>query len=525
MKRLFLLWFLACAPPAPTSATTAPARSVAPRGSTTTSTTSPAVAPPPQGTAPAVAPVPTACAPQEKLFRCHALAVAAHLGIDRPAEPAAARTLYADACSKGYAASCNNLAVLATLRSELATGVDPETLWATACKKLDGAACDNARRARQHRALAVKLSLGNALALELGPAACRSGDIFRCDDPASRQQVGALLAEECRGGRHEQCFDAASRAQDGATASALLTLACEQREGRACHALAKRKLSDGARPAALVLYWKRACGDAEFELGDEAVAARNEACDLWASAVTSAGELLAVARLTQPRCDGGDSRACATTTRALDRAGASPRAFALAQRVCASSAPDAPACLDLADRYALGRGTARSVAKYIELRGEGCAPPIAWEVCKVVADYEVRHPQLGHDAAPIHAAFCAANNAEACYLGARAAEAAKAWCVGPWDDARALRATYGTLCKARFADACKREATMCALAQRELLKPRRACGGGVGDGSSQPIAEATAVIELCPKDRWSKDVRRAMTELEASQEYLEGAPR
>src|SRR5690606_33461227 len=226
---------------APSPTNTSPARLTTERGAPATSKTSPAAAAPTEQTPDkAVEPVPTACPPNEKLFRCHALAVAAHLGIDRPAELAAARTLYADACNKGYSPSCNNLAVLATMHSELATGVDPATLWETACKKLDLAACDNARRLKQHREFAVKLTLGDTLSPELKAAACSGGDVFQCDDAASRQKVGALLAEECRGGQHDRCFDAANSAQDGVAFSKLMTLACKQREGRACHALAKR---------------------------------------------------------------------------------------------------------------------------------------------------------------------------------------------------------------------------------------------------------------------------------------------
>ena len=194
--------------------------------------------------------------------------------------------------------------------------------------------------------------------------------------------------------------------------------------------------------------------------------------------------------------------------------------------MCQGTSDDSAACLDLADRYALGRGTARSVAKRIELRGEACTPPTSWEVCKVVAEYEARRPELADAAVTIHASFCEAKINEACYLGARAAEAAKSWCTGPWDGVRALRDAYGALCKAKVSDACKREASMCTLAQREFLEPRPTCGGGgVGDGTFQPTAEYTALIELCPKDTWSKDVQREMAKLEAYRKSLEAAPR
>ena len=351
MRSWVVFLLVACSSSASAPTRTSPAQPAAQRDARAIDTTPPpTTAPAEQPTRKAIEPLPTACAPKEKLFRCHALALAAHLGIDRPAEPAAARALYADACSKGYAPSCNNLAVLATMHSELATGLDTASLWATACKKLDLAACDNARRVQQHRELAVKLTLGDTLSPELKAAACRIGDVFQCDDAASRQKLGALLAEECRGGQREQCFDAANSTQDSAAALELMTLACKQRDGRACHALAKRKLADGAQPAAVTAYWKTACSDDNFNIGPDAIAARNQACDAWSSAVKSPRDLLAIAKLTQPRCENDDQGACTTTTRVLDRAGASARAFALVKRMCQGTSDDSAACLDLADQ-------------------------------------------------------------------------------------------------------------------------------------------------------------------------------
>src|SRR5690606_17587539 len=123
---------------------------------------------------------------------------------------------------------------------------------------------------------------------------------------------------------------------------------------------------DGARPGTLVPHWKAACSDNDFDASAEDLAARNEACDQWSKAMKSKGELLAIAALTQPRCDEDDLGACPIATSVLDRAGASARAFTLVKRVCEKGERDTPACLELADRYVLGRGTARSVAKRIE---------------------------------------------------------------------------------------------------------------------------------------------------------------
>jgi len=109
-------------------------------------------------------------------------------------------------------------------------------------------------------------------------------------------------------------------------------------------------------------------------------------------------------------------------------------------------------------------------------------------------------------------AFCKADNNEACYLGARASEIGALSCAGTWNSAEDLHATYERLCKDNYRDTCKRQKSACAVAMRDLVKPRSTCGGaGVGDGSFQPTLEYTAVLALCPKQSWTKEVQQIMS--------------
>lgn len=445
------------------------------------------------------------CARSEKLFQCHARAVELHLGAERPADPAGAKLLYADACAKGHAPSCNNLAVLALVDASLAAGVDPGAQFAAACKRLDLAACENERRLPRHRDLAVQLTYLNAISVDearmraLHALGCKAGDLFKCDDAASRQRVGALLVEECRKGREpSRCYDAATTVGDQAPAYAtLMRQACKGGEGQACYELEQ---------------WRGACRDDDFSASAEDVAARNDACTRWAKQTRKKQELLAIAKLSERRCEAQDAAACAVAKDAFKRAGASAKLFALVERQCEDH--DRAACEELGDLYVLGIGTRRSVEKRIELVGAACLPPADWRVCKLVAVHHQAHPSE-YDATSIRKAFCEAGNDEACYDGARAAESAKTWCTGPWDSAQRLEETYRTLCTHKFRDACRRAAGMCDLAMRELIKSRRGCHWGMGDGVYREPLELSEMTALCPAKRWTPAVR-AVVQQEAS---------
>src|SRR5688572_31082574 len=108
------------------------------------------------------------CPPTEKPFACHTDAVRRHLA----GEKAVSRSLYEDACTRGYTPSCNNLAVLLVT---LDPGADPVPLWKRACRPLAAIPCDNLRRWGTHRELARRLIVDD----EQAALACAAGDVFR----------------------------------------------------------------------------------------------------------------------------------------------------------------------------------------------------------------------------------------------------------------------------------------------------------------------------------------------------------
>src|SRR5690349_16638500 len=126
--------------------------------------------------------------------------------------------------------------------------------------------------AAKHPELAVELSLIDPTTLDadrahqLAALACKAADIHRCDDDASPARVAAVLAEECRGGARDQCFAAAEATSDPRDKAALAGIACKAGEGRAC---------------AIVEDWRGACADDGFDVGDDELAARDDACRRW----------------------------------------------------------------------------------------------------------------------------------------------------------------------------------------------------------------------------------------------------
>lgn len=272
--------------------------------------------------APAVAS--TSCAPSEKLFQCHRRAVQLHLGLGARVDVATAKAIYASACERKYAASCNNLSVL--IAASKTAPNNAAELFDKACKQLDLAACDNARRLKSGAEYAVKLSFPigvfDEVSAALAGAACSAGDVFQCIDAPTKSRVAALLARECRGGEVGQCVDAATASPEGDYIE-LMTLACDQRVGKACYGLAKRQSATDQNLKAQDQRWKTACLDADFDLGAEDQAARNEAClQVVAKKPTQRSLLLSVANANEQRCKSGEAAACITARSAFDAVGA-----------------------------------------------------------------------------------------------------------------------------------------------------------------------------------------------------------
>lgn len=461
---------------------------------------------------------PDACPASRKPYECHVEALGYHLGFERAADPAAARRLYAAACERGYAPSCNNLAVMGLAGGGPAS--EARALWTRSCKPLQPVACDNLRRLDGHRELAVRLALvdteltaGAARWRELEERACRAGDVFRCADAGSRARVGELLAAECRGGETATCFDAGALASDAASSAALMDKACAAGDGRACHALATR----GADASALARLWRGACVDAELD-----AAPRNQACAAWARALPRGAWRLPVAQASATHCAAGDREACRLATELFDEAGAKARAFAIVKSLCDADDPSSPSCAELGDRYVLGEGTPRSIQKHLDLLGPRCAPPRRWPVCRALARSLVRDAPA---ASAIYEAHCAAGVDEACYAGARAAEAGASGRCGKWWGLKDVAATYDALCEARFEDACARRRRLCAAAMKEYVRGLDvACHqphGAVGDASWTPSAEREALDALCPSAAWTRQVRAKVAAEDAEHRRLD----
>jgi hypothetical protein len=471
---------------------------------------------------------PTKCPANAKRFECHALAVRAHLGVGGGIDLAAAKALYVDACAQHASASCNNLAVLALTHLDLATDIDAKALFEAACNRLEAVACDNARRLAAHKELAVELALpGSPLTEgadrwhELERAACRAGDVFRCEDPASRSAVAAVLADECRSGTHSTCIDAATRASDEPTIAALLGVDCTAHDGRACHMLATRRSGAGIKDEALVDLWKGACSDQDFALTDEDAAARSEACARWGVTARKRADQLRAAELAAGYCAAAKAGACAVGEQLYDRVGDHVKAFAIARQAC-NDDPQTAACRDVGERYVVGNGTASDIAKGLGLLGGTCPKDLAWSSCKRIGRFlESKLRPL--DAAQVYAMYCDSGNVEACYLRARAIEAdpSDAACTRK-PSVPELKRLYDGLCANKYQDSCRRSAQMCARAMADFLKPA-ACGFGVGDGIERLDMHYHAVIELCPKPAWTPAVRKAMDDIDAGCRRLESA--
>ncbi len=462
---------------------------------------------------------PAHCPANEKAFHCHRLALGAHVGLDGPVDLQAAKTLYAEACAKGQPASCNNLAVLALAHPELGKDVDARAMFVKACDRLDHAGCENARRVTSDKALAIELSLVDSELTvgakrwgEMVRAACRAGDVFRCDDATSRQRVATVLAGECRGGADEVCFDAAMRASDDATFASLMAIACNAHEGKACHALATRKAAGGATDTALGRLWQGACTDENFNVTEEDGNARSEACARWGKAAKPKSLQLRAAKTADAYCRAGTTSSCAVAEDLYDRAGAHAKAFAIAKQQC-DEGESSPACRDLAERYVLGNGTAPNLARGIEMLGGGCPADLAWATCKKIGSYLEQHGKR-IDAANSYASYCQAGNDEACYLRARAFEADDSdGTCGNGLTLVELKASYDALCSRKFRDSCRRSAAMCGRAMAEFNKPDQ-CSAGVGDGTERFSTHYHAMIELCPKASWTPAIRAAMRKID-----------
>lgn len=448
------------------------------------------------------------CPPAGKPFECHTDAVRRHLA----GEKAAARSLYEDSCAKGYMPSCNNLAVLLVT---VDPGADPVPLWKRACRPLAAIPCDNLRRWGTHRELARQLIVDD----EQASQACGAGDLFRCEDAASRQRVAALLVDECRAGETTQCFDAAKLSGDPEVSASLMAAACSAGEGQACHALALKK------PAPEL--WERACRDADFDVVLEDRASRASSCSEWAKARPRDNRRAAT--VAAGHCSAGDSAACSVAKDLFQAAGDARRAFAIVKSMCAaSSGHESTACLELGDRYAMGDGTPRSVAKRIELLGEDCGPPSRWEACREVAGYGVSH----RAAEPLgtYARWCESGTVEACYLGALAAETHRELrCSEPrWGALESIDVAYDAACRGGHGDACRHRAGLCKRAMDELVRlDELLCyQGGVGDGSWRFSNRAEAVQQLCPESDWTKAARRKIEEeAEYGRKLTEGMER
>jgi hypothetical protein len=434
------------------------------------------------------------CPPPAKPFECHAEAARRHLA----GEIAVARGMYQAACALGYTPSCNNLGVLQAIAGE-----DPTAAWKVACRPLATVPCENLRRWKTHREMARRLVVDDADASR----ACAAGDVFRCEDQASRARVAALYAEECRAGEMSVCFEAGTRTGDGA----LVRRACDAGEGAACHALATRA------PAPAL--WERACRDEGFDVTAEDRAARASACRAWGGR--------RAAETAAHHCAAGDAEACWAAKDLFQSAGDARRAFALVKAMCdAAGDPEMPACVELGDRYVTGNGTPRSLEMRRALLGDDCGPPSPWEVCRTFAEHGVR--RRDPSAPAIHARWCKDGNAEACYLGALAAETHRELrCVAPgWWSLSGIDNTYERACRAGLAAACRRRAGLCRRAMDEYVRDVEACiGGGVGDGTWQPSDGYRLVRELCPESAWTPAVRRRIAAEEAYGRRLEDGPR
>ena len=90
--------------------------------------------------------------------------------------------------------------------------------------------------------------------------------------------MAKLLSDECRAGVHTVCADAAAHTDDATAAAALLGIACTAHDGTSCYALATRKAAGGPGDARL---WEAACADKDFDLTEEDVSARSDACARW----------------------------------------------------------------------------------------------------------------------------------------------------------------------------------------------------------------------------------------------------
>jgi TPR repeat protein len=513
---------------------------------------------------------PDRCPAGEKPFHCHALALRYHLGLDIAVDVTVATKLYGDACDKGEAASCNNLAVLANTHPELADHADPHALLKKACDRFEPAACDNARRLAHHPELVVQVALGTSALAEgegrwhqLEDAACRAGDLFRCRDAASQGRIAAVLAEECRTGTKTECFEAAQLSGNAAF-DELMAAGCADHQGKACHALATRKLAAGAKEDALLALWVGACADKDFEVSADDVAARAEACARWGKVIKKPTEVLRAATITAGYCAGERTETCALAVELFDRAGAPARAFAIAKQQCDARA-SSPACTELARRYVLGLGTPVDIPKALQLLGDTCAPAteggavvgasrdsrpassiaeggavvgasrdsrpassiaeggavmIDWSVCKRVARYLDDHRE--HlQAARMYSGFCNTTNLDACYRQARAAEAIEGDVeCGDTPTLPELKRRYDSLCASGYKDACRRAPTMCARAMTDFLKPAK-CGYGIGDGTEVLGLRYHAVVELCTQASWTPKVRAEMKKIDEGCRELE----
>ena len=436
---------------------------------------------------------PPTCPKGEKRFHCHERALRAHLDGDL----ATARVLYREACDMGEAASCNNLGVLA-LRDG---GPDAKPLFDKACARMEPVACNNARRLATHEDLAVELALGGT-ELTLGADAwkqlvidaCRAGDVFRCDDAASRARVAGVLADECHAGTQGACADAAAHTADEAAATALLVLGCKAHDGKACHALAAKK------PTAEL--WKGSCTDKDWSVGSDENEQRTDDCVHWAKAAHSRR----AADLAADACNG-----CMAAAEAYDAVGDHARAFALADKLC-TELSQADACRDVGERMVLGKGTRVDVAAGFEKLGNTCPEDLAWSTCKRIGQWLVAHGRAA-DAGTSYTSACKAGNTEACYLQARAYE------VGPHGSCTRgpylgdLAKTYDDLCKQGDRAACGARPRLCARAMAEDVKEHQ-CGFGIGDASVNLDLEDAEVLELCPKTAWTPAVRKRMKDFE-----------
>ncbi len=446
---------------------------------------------------------PATCPAGEKRFKCHQLALHAQLTGDL----ATARALYRDACDRGEAASCNNLAVLALLHPEEA--VDPKPLFDKACDRLDVTACDNARRFAAHKDLSVALALGDTeLTLgadawhQLVAAACRAGDVFRCDDAASRKRLADLFADECRAGLRTACFDAASKTDDELAANLQLLAGCEKRDGRACHALATRRAAKGAPDGALLDLWKGACADKDWAGTPDDAALRTDDCARWAKATHRASDRRRAAELATDACAG-----CLNAAQLYDLAGDHAKAFALVETQCTEGG-QTDACHALGERYVLGNGTRADIEKGLEQLGDTCPDDLPWTTCKRIGQWLVAQSRAA-DAGTAFDRYCKGGNREACYLQARAFEAAPHTGCPGLPGRAALAKTYDELCKQGDRAACGSRPRLCSRAMADYEKPRE-CSWGVGDGSVHRDLVDLDVVDLCPKSAWTPAVRKGM---------------